>query len=337
LGTVKLSQKALERFDIKTKKVISGRLDSMVEAVAEVQYDINRIAHISPLVRGRLSKLYAKLGDSVEKGDLLARFHSTEVGKARAEFEEAKAGRSVAKSHFERAKKLRPKGIISEKDFIEAKGKIEQAKARYRGAKAHLETYGVGGSDGPLYPIRSPISGEIVEQKISAGETKGPEDKILTVADSSKLWVVGKVSEKDVGKVEKGMKAVVTLQAFANKRWETTVDWIDDRLRDDRVLPVRVTVDNKEGQIRPKMFGNIHLVPKQIENPLPLVPVDAVQQHKGKEVVFTPTETDGVYQIQPVELGTHSGGLVEVLSGLSLDTEIVTQGAFNLKTAARMQ
>lgn len=331
---VKLDAEAIERVGIQVASVDTGSLRDDVQATAAVEHDVNRIAHIAPMVEGQISEVRATLGDTVEAGQTLAVMRSVELGQARSAVQEARAALEVARQNFERQQKLVDKGIAAERSFIEAEGELKTAKARYQAARSGLSALGVVGGSGPTYPLKSHIDGTIIEQHASIGETKGPQDELFVVADQSEVWIVGQVAEKDAHLVRPGMTALVTLDAYPDRTWEGTVDWIASTVdQKTRLLPVRVELDNPKNQLKPGMFATIHLSAKDATRTVPLVPVDAVQQLGNRNVVFVPGDHDGEFRAQPVELGTESGGLVEVIEGLSAKSKIVSDGAFDVKAA----
>lgn len=341
---VKLSPESIEAVGIEVSQVESGSLRDNVTATATVEHDVNRVAHIAPMVEGQITKIDATLGDKVKAGQTLAVMRSVALGEARSMISQTTAALDVARQNFERQQKLVDKGIASERSFIEARGAFKQAKARYAASRSGLRALGVGGGSGPAYPLKSHIDGTITEQHASVGETKGPQDELFVVADLSQVWVIGYIPEKDAHAVSPGMNATVTLDAYPDKSWQGTVDWIASTLdAKSRLLPIRVELENPEGKLKPGMFGAIHLSAADSDadtntdtdtaRGVALVPVDAVQQLKGKNIVFVPGDHPGEFRAQPVELGDESGGRVEVVSGLSPTAKIVTHGAFDIKAA----
>ncbi|MGM0577758.1 MAG: efflux RND transporter periplasmic adaptor subunit [Myxococcota bacterium] len=334
LGHVKLAPEALERAGVRVKPVETGSLRDDVEATATVKHDVSRVAHISPLVEGQVVEVPTSLGDEVEVGQVVAVMRSVALGKARAAVQEARARVDVARSNFRRQRRLRKAGIASERSLVEAKGALREAEAGLEGAAARLETLGVKGGEGATYPLRSRIAGTVIEQHATLGEAKGPRDALFVVADDSEVWVVGRVYEKDIPKIHEGMKALVTLRAYPDRVWRGEIGWVGRSVDPDtRALPIRVTLDNPDGELRPGMFANIQLTSDDAGHTHPLVPVDAVQRVGGEEVVFVPGEEEGVFVPRPVELGVESGGLVEILEGLEPGRPVVTAGAFDLKAA----
>lgn len=329
--TVELTEKAESRYELEVKQARGGSLADRVSAPAKVKHSPARKLHVTPLVKGRVSELHVTVGDRVEEGDPLAVMRSIELGRARAAVESATSDLEVARSNFERVEKLRADGIVSDRRFLEAKSEFESAKADLQAARSELETYGVGGGSGPHYTLTSEIDGRVIEQHVSEGEVKSPSESMLMVADNSPVWVVGRVYERDIPKVERGMKASVTLESYPSRTWRGEVDWVADTVDEEtRNLRVRVELPNEEGTLRPGMFGRVHLEAEQAGE-VPLVPVGAVQKVHDRQVVFVPGDKPHHYRAKSVETGEEGNGMVEVRSGLQPGDEFVTQGAFDLK------
>jgi cobalt-zinc-cadmium efflux system membrane fusion protein len=331
---VEFTAEAIAQAGIEVASVGVGNLRDTVQATATVEHDVNRVAHIAPMVEGQISSIRAQLGDEVTAGQTLAVMRSVVLGEARAAINEARASLEVAQQNFNRQNKLFDMGIAAERSFIEARGALGQAEARYDAARSRLSALGVDGGSGPTYPLKSHIDARIIEQHASVGETKGPQDELFVVADQSRVWVIGKVPEQSAHAMQKGMSAVVTLGAYPERTWQGSVDWIASTIdQKSRLLPIRVELDNPDDKLKPGMFGTIHLSAGDQDRQVPVVPVDAVQQLGGRDVVFVPGEHVGEFRPKEVELGTEAGGAVEVVEGLESADEVVTHGAFDLKAA----
>jgi len=241
----------------------------------------------------------------------------------------------VTRMSYERLEGLEREGVASQRSVQEAQGALRSAEATMSSAQARLQTYGVTGGTGPDYPLRSPIRGTVIAQEAAVGETKGPGDVLFQVADQDVVWAVGRVYEQDIRTVHVGMPATLTTDAWPERRWESTVDWLAAELDPEtRTLAVRVVLDNTDGVLRPGMFGQLTLVPDDGPQDCVLMPVDAIQKVKNQDVVFIPGDEPGEYALRPVALGAEIGGFVEIITGLEAGEPVVTRGAFDLMSAA---
>lgn len=332
-STVRVPASALKNGNIKLGKSSSGVLKDALEVPAEVQLPPDHIAHVSPLVDGQLLNVRVGIGDKIKTGQALATLRSVTLGRARAEYSRTTLLRDVAKQTLERQEKLREEGISSERSYLDAKSAYDQADAERGAALSGLSVFGASGGSGPDMTLISPIEGTLVDRHATQGENVSPGDPLFVVADTSKVWVIGQAYERQIARVVPDMKATVTVGAFPSRSWDGKVSYIGATLSEGtRTLPIRVEIDNKEGLLRPGLFGNLRLFPGQEEASGVLVPLTAIQELNGNSVVFVPEAEEGVFSAQPVTLGRENKIEVEVLNGLTTDSPIVVDGGFILKS-----
>ena len=137
-GGVAIPPESLADYGIEVGGLQTGRLADMIEAPAKVKHNVENVAHITPLVKGQIADLRVSLGEEVEPGQTVAMMRSVELGNARADVEQAEAMVEVAESNFDRQEKLKELEIASERAFIEARGRLKEAKAKRDAARARL-------------------------------------------------------------------------------------------------------------------------------------------------------------------------------------------------------
>lgn len=331
--TVKLTPSVLERSAIRTQVVSAGTLAGVIEAPAQLQLNPDRVAHISPMVQGQLLSVDVAIGDKVERDQPMATLRSTELGQARADLSRTSSLREVALKNRERQERLRAEGINSERSLIEAQQAYEQANAEHNAARSRLQVLGAKGGSGPELTLESPISGVIVERHATRGESVSQSDTLFIVADMSKVWVIGQIYEQHVAQVRVGMSARLSLNAYPSRQWSGRIDYVGATLDErSRSLPIRVELENPDGQLKPGLFGTLQLSAEQDHAQTPLVPLTAIQTLKQKSVVFVQGDAPGVFSARQVTLGRQSRLNVEVLEGLKPGESIVVEGAFVLKS-----
>ena len=331
-GTVHLSSQAFLRSGIKVAKVTKGSLKGTLKIPAEVQSDPDYVAHISPLVEGKIVSVDVRLGNRVKVGQKLATLRSVTLGKIRAELSKATALRDVAKQTLNRQERLRSEGINSKRSLIEAQYAFQQAKAERRAALSQLRVFGARGGSGADMDLTSPIEGSIIKRHATRGENASPERSLFVVADLSKVWIIGRVYEQQIAQIRKGMKASVTLNAYPAQTWEGKIDYVGAAIEEDtRTLPIRVELANPDGLLRPGLFGSLRLSSNDKKEGI-LVPLSSIQTMENKSVVFVQGDKEGEFVSQPVTVGRQGKTHVEILSGLKPDSKIVIKGAFILKS-----
>lgn len=332
-GVVHLSQSALSRAGIEVAPVTKVALDARISVPAEVQANPDRIAHVSPMVDGKLIEVGAAVGDRVESGQELARMRSIALGEARAELERVNAVVEVTRKAYERQKQLHAEGITAKKNVLAAEADYKAARAEQSAARSRLEVLGVEGGSGPELTLESPIAGLVTERHATRGENVTPDDTLFVVADLARVWVLGRVYEKDLAAVHTGMPATLTLAAYPQRVWQGQVDWVGSALDEKtRTLPVRVELDNADQTLRPGLFGTLQLAAASNGVRVPVVPEAAVQDLEQRKVVFVPAGEPGEFRAVPVVLGRSVSGLVEIVAGLEPDARVVVRGAFTLKS-----
>lgn len=330
---VRISPEVLSRNGIRLGTAEAGVLAGAFEVPAEVQLNPDRVAHISPLVEGQLLSVDVTLGDRVEAETQLARLRSVELGQARAELSRTTSLRDVAEQNRDRQRRLREEGIASERSLLEAELAYEQADAERDAARSRLRVFGLRGGSGPDMTLESPIAGVVVERHATRGENVSPDDTLFIVADLSRVWVIGRVYEQQVAQVAPGMSATLTLNAYPGRTWTGTVDFVGATLDEStRTLPIRVEIDNPDGQLRPGLFGSLRLASGQPTSTSVVVPLSAVQTVDNRTVVFVPGHEDGEFAAHPVTTGREDTRQVEVLEGLEPGARIVVEGTFILKS-----
>lgn len=327
---VVLTELAIARSGIQVAPAASSVLADSIEVPAEVHFDPDRMAHVNTLVDGQLVTVAVTLGDRVEADQELATFRSVEIGQARAELHRADAFRDVARSTLERQTRLNDEGISSERSLLDAQLRVEEADAALDAARARLQVFGVRGGRGGDMTLTSPIAGSIIERHATRGENVSSEETLFVVADSSSVWVMGRVYEREAPRVATGMRAALTLGAYPGREWVGSINYVAASLDEStRSLPIRVEIPNTDGALRPGMFGTLELGAPEAHRASVVVPSGAVQSLDNQTVVFLRREP-GEFEAVDVTLGRDTGGQAEVLTGLSAGDPLVVEGAFIL-------
>lgn len=330
-GEIRLSAAAVERSKIRVGEAKRQALAGVLQVPAEVRLDPDRTAHVTPIVQSQIAEVRVKLGDQVEKGQPLAVLRSVELGEASASVRSAKAAVSVAEDALARQRQLLDAGVGAQRNLVEAEGELRKAKAALSAAQVRAGIY--GGAGGGV--VKSPLDGTVIERHATAGEVASPERPLFVVGDVSRVWVVGRVYEKDVGAARTGMPATARLQAYPERAWTGEIDFVSAVLDEaTRSAEVRMTLSNAEGLLKPGLFGSILLAGPDAGVPPIVVPEGAVQELDRKTVVFVPAGEPNAFVAKAVVPGARAEGWVELVSGLGESEKLVVEGAFTLKSAA---
>jgi cobalt-zinc-cadmium efflux system membrane fusion protein len=329
-GVVHLSAAALARSNIRVGEAIVQPLSGALVVPAEVRLDPDRTAHITPIVQSQVASVHAKLGDDVEKGQLLAQLHSVELGEASADIEKARASVKVSEDRIARQRQLADAGVGAQRSLVEAEGELSQARAALRAAQSRARVYGGAGGG----RVTSPIKGTVIERHATPGEVASTDRPLFVVADIAAVWVVGRVYEKDVGAVREGVSATVRLGAYSHRSWQGTIDFVSPVLDEaTRSADIRLKLPNPERLLKPGLFGTLAVGSPDAGARSLVVPHNAVQELEGNSVVFVPEADAGEFRAVPVVTGAQARDLIEILQGLEPGQKVVAEGAFTLKSA----
>jgi cobalt-zinc-cadmium efflux system membrane fusion protein len=150
----------------------------------------------------------------------------------------------------------------------------------------------------------------------------------------SKLWVLADVPEARLRGLNKNAQARLTLAAMPEEKVTGIVSFVSHTVDPStRTAKVRIEVDNKDGELRPGMFGSVEISGGDKAGPAVLaVPDDAVQIVEGGPAVFVPVVGEqNTFAKRAVTVGKVVGGWVPVLSGLKEGESVVVSGTFILK------
>ena len=320
------------------------QLSEYFRATGTVQPIDSRVSEVSPLGRGIVVEVRAKVGDRVRAGQTLAVFDNLETidlsaqeQSARADLAKLNAQLTPAARQTERSRRLADIGAGAEKDYEFSKAEeqgvrasIQSEQAVLLGIQQRLHRYGSSGS-GALTFLKAPYSGVITKAQSSSGDVVEPGKEMFTVADLSKVWVQAEVYEKDLGRIRLGRDAAIRVDTYPGETFSGRVAYISDALDPQtRTARVRCEVENREMRLKTDMFANIELPTKFSKQAL-AVPSTALQDVEGKNVVFvqhSPTK----FEARQVEKGVTINGQTEIVGGLSAGEKVVVQGAFHLKS-----
>ena len=341
---IHLKKDQRQSLNLKTTEVEAGSIRGTISAPATIAFDPDRVAHVGPLIDAKVKKVTQELGAKVEKGAPLAILESVRLGRVKARYMRAKAHLETAKADYQRQKKLADDKIASEAELLESRAKFKQAQSEVNSLREQLRLYGLddaaitgitGDNDKLLsrYVLTSPISGTLQMRDISPGDSLSPDQTPLHVVNTHKMWVNIEVAESDIPYIAPGQTMTFTTRVYPGTDFEGRVQWVSHELdAKTRTVRVQAVITNKEQKLRAGMFGQARITTKGQKQTV-LVPIDAVQSIKDRQVVFVPAQHDGGYRAVPVKTGEESNGRVEILSGLKPGSSVVSTGAFDLKSA----
>ena len=282
----------------------------------------------SPLTSGRVVDIKARLGDTVQKGQLLLRIQSVDISGAFSEYRQAVADDTLAKSQLDRARILYEKGAIAQKDLEVATDVENKAMVTRETAVEKLRTLGVTDLDHPpsgIVDIFAPISGVIVEQNVTNGagvKSLDNSPNLFTIANLDSVWIVCDVYENDLPFIRLGAYANVRLNAYPGKVYRGRISNIGPILDPAiRTAKVRLEMQNP-GLMRVGMFVSATFYGER-EEVHACVPASAVLHLHDRDWVYVPMGGGGFRRVEVVGGRMLPDGRQEV-AGIQPGQQVVT-------------
>jgi len=316
-------------------------VEETIAGNAQVAFNGDRFAHLASRAAGTVAEVRARLGERVKGGDVLALIESSELGSAKAAYLQAHSLVELWDRNFQREQRLLEQRAGTERDVLDAETRLVESRVQLSSAAQRLRNLGLSESDiarvlaekdtSSLLPLRAPFDGEVVERHAVIGEVIATTEALFGVADTSTMWVMLDLYERDVARVRPGLPVRLAFDGAAGASFEGQVAWISaDVNAKTRTITARTEIDNPDGLLRANMFGRAEIVVRTIENAV-LVPEAAVQWDGCCNLVFV-RQTRTVFQPYKVTLGYKRDGYFVVEAGVPAGESVVTQGSFLLKT-----
>lgn len=298
---------------------------SSLQVTGTVAPDVSRTVPVISLASGRVVDIRARLGDTVEKGQLLMRVQSVDVAGAYSDYRKAVADEVLARTQFERAKELYQHGAIALNDLEVAQDAEEKAKVDVETTAEHLRALGSPlDRPGAIVDIVAPVSGVITDQQVTnaAGVQSLSSTNPFTISDLSHVWILCDVYENELPNVHVGETADVTPNAYPDQVIEGRISNIGAVL--DPVLrtaKVRMEVRNS-GTLRPGMFvtATFHGLKKEMHAS---VPASAIVHLHDRDWVYVPVEGGKFRRIEVKSGNMLPNRMQELLSGLQPGQKVV--------------
>ena len=307
---------------------------SQLVVTGAVTPDIARTVPVISLASGRVVDVRARLGDTVQKGQLLLRVRSDDVSAGYSDYRKAVADELLARKQLDRAKDLYAHGAVPEANLESAQDGEDDAKVTLETAAEHLRLLG----NDPTHPsgivdVVAPVSGVITDQQIAtAGGVQGlSSPNPFTISDLSYVWVVCDVYENDLPSVHLGETADIRLNAYPDEVLKGTISNIGANLDANiRTAKVRIEVRNP-GFIRPGMFATATFVGLKKEAHT-AVPASAILHLHDRDWVYVPTDDKKFRRLEVASGATLPNQMQEIVSGLQPGQKVVTS-ALGLQNA----
>jgi RND family efflux transporter MFP subunit len=365
---------ALARHGTLTKRLTTS-------GIIRAKRDVDLIARIS----GEVVAVSAHNGKFVKQGELLVKLDDREH---RVAFDKAKAALlsaqieyqslisaevvgtvdstqlqeqiAAAQTTFRRAEEQYKRGQLAEEEFTRYKRDYEAAMAYYSSKRGDLianksgltqasEMYERAKMNLEWTEIRAPFAGYVANCALSEHMQVRAGDVLLKLVDVSSLFVDVEVLESEIGKIRRGRRAELSVNAYPQETFSGTVVAINPVV-DARTKTVKVTIELKDAHasryrqstisnlqfsiLHPGMFAHVKLETDIFRNRL-LVPKEALLVRDQRTLVFV--AENGLAKWQYVEVGEENEEFIEIKSGIAPGDSVIVSGHYTLAHDARVR
>ena len=318
---VEMSESAIKLAEIQTSVVGGGDASKEVRLYGKILPDerllLSQTAHVS----GRIEQLMVNFtGESIKKGQVIARIYSPEL-------------------------------VTAQKELIEALAMADKYPALLSAAREKLRFLKISdqqiaaveksGTVKTVFDVYATNSGIVANRKVNMGDYVNKGEVLFEVTDLSKPWAVFDAYESDLQWITLGQKVEFTAQAIPGKSFSGKISFIDPAVDAvNRITKVRVELANTGDQFKPEMFVNgiVQSVQKSSANQL-IIPQSAILWTGTRSVVYVRIlhADHPTFKMREITLGNSLKNSYVVTSGLTKGEEIVTNGAFSIDAAAQLE
>lgn len=268
------------------------------------------------MVADRVDKIYAKVGDYVQKDQVILSFPTDNPV---AQYYQASVAYESAKKSYERIKNLYSSGGVSRQDLDNAKAGFEVASANWNTARHTIE-------------VKAPIHGYITKINVSESDNVKPGDELFTISQTdrlkSKIWA----TEKEILDIRVGQPAFAEWNGIVLSGNVTRVDMALNR--DTQAFGVVVEFDNPENSIPLGITAQARIVTYLNPNAIVIERKDIFKDKSGR---FVYVAANGKADKRSVVEGRNQGPDVEITEGLNPGDELIVKGQMLLEDGSKIK
>lgn len=340
-------------------------IEQSVSGSGEILYDPTRTASFASRTSGSVWGVEKNVGDQVQKGDVLALVEAEQVGALKSSLIRALAEQSLQRQNVKRLNIA--KEAVAGVRLLEADADLAKAEAEVLSITQSLENLGLSvdiqslaqlsereafeqlrflgipqeltsrvksqGSTANLLPVRSSISGVVVERNVTQGEVVDTHRALFRVADTSQMWLMLDIPLEDLENVKTGQPVRFHADGSSHEVLGR-VDWISTGAdAQTRMVKIRAVLPNPDGRLRDKTYGTGEIILREEPNAI-AIPSESAHWEGCCRIVFVrdkhyfdSPDSPKVFHVRSVRLGASHNGFTEVVAGVLPGEVVATSGS----------
>ena len=314
---------------VSTAAVVAEKWERSVESVGSLR--AVQGADLSTESSGVIAKILFENGQEVKKGDLLVELdHETESANLRS----AEAEADLARTVYERTKRLRVNNTVPQSDLDAAESQLRKMTALVEQLKATISKK----------QLTAPFSGRLGIREVNLGQFVDNGDKIVSLQSLDPIFVDFLLPQQLIAGLAVGQPLKLITDVYPGRSFEGKLTAINSEIDPvTRNIRLQGTLQNADGALRPGMFARVILTLGEAEEVVSVPATALISAPYGDSVFVLETETaeDGasrtVARQRFIRTGRARGDFFSVTQGVKPGETVVTAGAFKLRNGTPVE
>ena len=331
-----LTVNTVSRLGFRTEEIADGRIALNSDTATQV---------FSPY-SGRVIRVIAGIGQHVKKGAPLFSIEAAEFAQTQSDLLNANTQLKLATIAEERRHAAFDSKGGSLQDWQQAQADLAAAQTAVDSVRNRLRIFGETDEQiaalervktpSPVTVVSAPIDGVVTDRQVGPGQylQSGNSTPVYTIGDLDSVWLVADVREVDAPLVEVGQEIEVRVLALPTRVFKAKLTSVGSAVDPvTRRVPVRATIENTDGKLKPQMFATFSIITSGESDAL-AVPEEAVVR-EGESARVWVVQGANDLALRQIHTGRINNGMVEVLDGLKPGDKVVTRGSLFIDRASQ--
>ena len=331
--TVTLTDLQIKNSGIEVGSFTDRTISETIRFSGMVDVPPQNIVSVSFPLGGYLKSTKLLPGMHVSKGESIAIIEDQSLVQLQQDFLVARSKLNLAKLEYERQKSLNETKTASDKIFQQAEAEYENYRVLVMGLGEKLRLINInpdklnGSSISRMVSIPSTINGFVSKVNVNIGKYVQPQDILFELINPSDIHAALTVFEKDLNKIKKGQKVMVSFVDEPEQLYQAEVILITKNVDENRSGVVHCHFEKLPENLKPGMYINASLYISA--NRVKALPEEAIVRYENKEYIFLQSGKN-IFESVPVKSGKREGNWVEILSANDsvLNRPVVVKNAF---------
>ncbi|MGB5989466.1 MAG: efflux RND transporter periplasmic adaptor subunit [Marinifilaceae bacterium] len=347
---VSLTKEQANAIDLKVGDLKQMNLSSFIVTNGIIAVPPQQKIDVSAIIGANIADIKVLEGQNVNKGQILAILEHPDLIDIQVEFKTAYNNLTFLEKEHKRLKTLSDKNIASGKEFQQVESDYNTARTSFIGLKSKLEIIGINvkklisGEVQRYIPVKAPIDGVISQINVNKGKYAEPQTEMFEIINTKHLHANLAIYEKDITKVKKGQKVIITLNENDGNEYKGKIITVGKNFDEtSRAIHVQVEMSPVPEELVPGIFIKGRIITG--DQLLTAVPKDAIVTEGDKSYIFIVDEheegndehghkADIAVKLKMIEVvkGISDRGFIEIklLEKLDSDVHIALNGAYFL-------